>query len=70
MIRVSGIRIPELPTEEPRRLYVYLPRGYARSEERYPVLYMFDGHNVFYDAHATYGKSWGMRNTLPGPGSA
>ena len=64
MIRVSRIQIPGLPTREDRRLYVYTPRGYARSEERYPVLYMFDGHNVFYDSHATYGKSWGMKEYL------
>ena len=28
------------------------------------MLYMFDGHNVFYDSHATYGKSWGMKEYL------
>lgn len=64
MIKVTKIQIPELPTQKPRRLYVYLPRDYARSEQRYPVLYMFDGHNVFYDSHATYGKSWGMKEYL------
>jgi predicted alpha/beta superfamily hydrolase len=64
MIIVKKIRIPELPTEKPRRLYVYLPQGYEKSVQRYPVLYMFDGHNVFYDSHATYGKSWGMKEYL------
>ena len=64
MIRITKIQIPELPTEKPRRLYVYLPKGYEQSEQRYPVLYMFDGHNVFYDNHATYGKSWGMKQYL------
>ncbi len=64
MIRIKKIRIPALPTKEPRRLYVYLPKEYAWSERRYPVLYMFDGHNVFYDSHATYGKSWGMKEYL------
>jgi predicted alpha/beta superfamily hydrolase len=64
MIRVKKIQIHDLPTENPRRLYVYLPRDYARSERRYPVLYMFDGHNVFYDSHATYGRSWGMKEYL------
>ncbi|MBR5093688.1 MAG: alpha/beta hydrolase [Oscillospiraceae bacterium] len=64
MIRVKKIQIPQLPTKDGRRLYVYLPRDYAGSEERYPVLYMFDGHNVFYDSHATYGKSWGMKAYL------
>ena len=64
MIKLSKIQIPSLPTAKPRRLYVYLPRGYAGSGRRYPVLYMFDGHNVFYDGHATYGKSWGMKEYL------
>ena len=64
MIRVTKIRIPELPTQKPRRLYVCLPHDYAQGERRYPVLYMFDGHNVFYDSHATYGKSWGMKQYL------
>ena len=64
MIKVTKINIPELPTEKPRRLYVYLPRSYNRSGKRYPVVYMFDGHNVFYDSHATYGRSWGMKEYL------
>lgn len=64
MIRVSRIQIPRLPTREPRRLYVYLPKGCRNGNKRYPVLYMFDGHNVFYDSHATYGKSWGMKEYL------
>ena len=64
MIRVEKIQIPTLPTKKPRRLYIYTPKGYGESEERYPVLYMFDGHNVFYDSHATYGRSWGMKQYL------
>ncbi len=64
MIYVKKIQIPTLPTQKPRRLYVYVPKDYRRSERRYPVLYMFDGHNVFYDSHATYGKSWGMKEYL------
>ena len=64
MIIVRKIQIPGLPTKKPRRLYISLPRDYGQSDRRYPVLYMFDGHNVFYDRHATYGKSWGMREYL------
>lgn len=69
MIRVTKINIPELPTEKPRRLYVYTPRGYKSTDKRYPVVYMFDGHNVFYDSHATYGKSWGMKEYLEKSGT-
>lgn len=64
MILVRKIQIPELPTEKPRRLYICLPKGYEKSDRRFPVVYMFDGHNVFYDRHATYGKSWGFREYL------
>ena len=64
MIKITKLTIPALPTEKPRRLYVYTPRGYEGGEKRYPVLYMFDGHNVFYDSHATYGRSWGMKQYL------
>ena len=51
--------------KKPRTVYVYLPTRKARKKaERFPVLYMFDGHNVFYDEDATYGKSWGMGEYL------
>ena len=32
-----------------RPLHIYLPDGYFESEERYPVMYFFDGHNLFSD---------------------
>lgn len=65
MIKTWKITIPELSGDEVRRVYVYLPASYRPKDDvRYPVLYMFDGHNVFFDDHATYGKSWGMGNYL------
>ena len=27
-------------------------------------MYFFDGHNLFYDSDATYGKSWGLKDFL------
>lgn len=47
-----------------RTLHIYLPHDYDQSDECYPVLYMFDGHNLFYDEDATYGKSWGLKDYL------
>lgn len=59
------ITIPQLTGDTPRRAYVYLPESVQEDpERRYPVLYMFDGHNVFFDEDATYGKSWGMAEYL------
>ncbi len=65
MVRVWNIEIPELSGKKKRRAYVYLPKVYFEDHEvRLPVLYMFDGHNVFFDDHATYGKSWGMKDYM------
>lgn len=47
-----------------RTIHVYLPEGYEESEERYPVVYMYDGHNLYSDEDATYGKSWGLKDFL------
>ena len=51
--------------DEPRTVYVYLPEVAEEDEDaRFPVLYMFDGHNVFFDEDATYGKCWGMKEYM------
>lgn len=48
-----------------RTAYLYLPEFYEQTPDtRYPVLYMFDGHNIFFDSDATYGKCWGMGEYL------
>ena len=65
MIECFPVRAPGEHGMEQRMLYIYLPEEYyEKPKRRYPVLYMFDGHNVFYDADATYGKSWGMEQYL------
>ncbi len=65
MVKTWNVTIPKLTGEIERRAYLYLPDGYdADPEKRYPVLYMFDGHNVFFDEDATYGKSWGMKEYM------
>ncbi len=65
MVRKWTITYPAATGDEPRNAYIYLPESYYYDEERrYPVLYMFDGHNVFFDWDATYGKSWGMKEYL------
>ncbi len=51
-----------------RPLHICLPDHYFESEERYPVMYFFDGHNLFRNEDATYGKSWGMLEFLEGWG--
>ena len=61
MVKKWNVTIPELSGDKKRKAYIYLPESYNKEKDRrYPVLYMFDGHNVFFDSDATYGKSWGM----------
>lgn len=64
MVYTWKIQIPDLSGDEQRLVYLYMPADWETSGRRYPVMYMFDGHNVFFDTHATYGKSWGMGEYL------
>lgn len=65
MVNTWDITIPKLTEDEKRKAYIYLPEAYMNENtKKYPVLYMFDGHNVFFDSHATYGKSWGMKEYM------
>ncbi|MBQ7801947.1 MAG: alpha/beta hydrolase [Oscillospiraceae bacterium] len=56
------------PKGKNRPLHIWLPEDYDSSGEWYPVMYFFDGHNLFFDADATYGKSWGLKDFLEGWG--
>lgn len=62
MIEKFELYMPSL--EENRRIHVYLPDDYHTSNLRYPVLYLFDGHNMFLDEDATYGHSWNFPKYL------
>ena len=66
MGKVKSLELPIKPlTQSPRIIYVYLPNDYDENrKEKYDVLYMFDGHNLFSDEVATYGKSWGIKDYL------
>ena len=61
MLIKENVVIPYLKKE--RMLHIYLPDD-LQEGERLPVFYMFDGHNLFVDEDATYGKSWGILKYL------
>ena len=56
-----AFEIPGLNRERSARIYV--PPGYESGRQRYPVLYMHDGQNLFDDATA-YAGEWGVDETL------
>lgn len=62
MIEKKEIWIPCF--QDKRMLHIYVPDSALSENRRYPVLYMYDGHNLFSDEEATYGKSWGMKEYL------
>jgi predicted alpha/beta superfamily hydrolase len=65
MVIKCDVSIPKLTGDRTRRAYIYLPESYrTEPNRRYPVMYMFDGHNVFFDEDATFGKSWGMNSFM------
>lgn len=49
---------------DPRKVYVWTPRGYARSHARYDVLYVEDGQNLFLPADSYLGRTWGVAEAL------
>lgn len=48
----------------PRKVVVWLPPGYDPKGERYPVLYMHDGQNLFDPATAMGGQAWEVHKRL------
>ena len=58
---IGPFRIPALDRE--REVQIYLPPGYERNPgRRYPVMYMFDGQNLF-DESTAFAGEWQMDET-------
>lgn len=53
--------LPQLHTT--RRIWIYLPEGYAESKKKYPVIYMHDGQNLFDDLTSFSGE-WKVDETM------
>jgi predicted alpha/beta superfamily hydrolase len=58
---LAPLMIPGLDRQRTVRLY--LPPSYANSKERYPVLYMHDGQNLF-DAATSFLGEWEVDESL------
>ena len=53
--------LPQLDRE--RRIWIYLPPDYEETNDRYPVIYLQDGQNVF-DAYQSFSGEWKIDETL------
>ena len=56
------MEIPQL--NRSRKVWVYLPEGYDKKGKGYPVIYMHDGQNLFYDELTAYGAAWHVDKVL------
>ncbi|WP_367913305.1 alpha/beta hydrolase [Leadbetterella sp. DM7] len=61
----DSMYIPQLGNY--KRVWVYLPEDYGRSDKRYPVIYMHDGQDLF-DEATSQGRigplEWGVDETI------
>jgi predicted alpha/beta superfamily hydrolase len=58
-LRLTHADFRSIHLDTTRTLTIHLPPGYADDPaQRYPVLYLHDGQNLFEDARATFGVSW------------
>lgn len=65
MVLETTVKYPAFTGEREREAFIYLPKHYEEEpERRYPVLYAFDGQNLFRDEDASFGKSWGLEKFL------
>lgn len=62
MLQQFDMYIP--PLNRAATIHLHLPDRYYESQDLYPVMYMFDGHNLFDDREATFGVSWGLEDFL------
>lgn len=46
-----------------KKILLYLPKGYADSNKKYPVIYMHDAQNLF-DAKTSFVGEWNVDETL------
>jgi enterochelin esterase-like enzyme len=52
--------VPSGHLGRPRDVAIWTPPGYEDSDERYPVLYMHDGQNLFVPSMSFTGIDWGV----------
>jgi predicted alpha/beta superfamily hydrolase len=55
------IKAPQL--EMTKKIWVYLPLNYNKTNKKYPVIYMHDAQNLF-DAKSSYAGEWKIDETL------
>lgn len=61
--QVSTFELESPQLKITKKIWVYLPKDYAASAKKYPVIYMHDAQNLF-DASTSYVGEWNVDETL------
>ena len=61
--QVTTFTINASPLDTSRKIWLYLPKDYATSTKKYPVIYMHDAQNLF-DAKTSYVGEWNVDEKL------
>jgi len=61
--QVSTFIIDAPQLETTKKIWVYLPKSYSASDNKYPVIYMHDAQNLF-DKKTSYAGEWEVDETL------
>ncbi|MDY7093641.1 MAG: alpha/beta hydrolase-fold protein [Acidobacteriota bacterium] len=64
--RLSSVQeLPSARLSQGHRLRIYIPAGYEENVlKRYPVVYVYDGQNLFFPYEAFLGAEWQLDETL------
>jgi len=60
---VSSFTIAAPELNGSKKIWLYLPKEYANSKKKYPVIYMHDGQNLF-DTKTSYVGEWNIDEKL------
>jgi len=61
--RVSTFNIESPQLNTTKKIWIYLPKNYAISKKKYPVMYMHDAQNLF-DAKTSFVGEWNVDEKL------
>lgn len=62
IIVINNFYSPQL--DKNKTIRIYLPADYSEHNNKYPVMYMQDGQNLFDEKTASYNKEWNIDETL------
>lgn len=64
MAKIENFEMEITTLNRMRTVWVYLPDNYDEKGEGFPVIYMHDGQNLFYDRLTAYGAAWHVDKVL------